>query len=225
MSQQFQLEGIPITVKNLKNSRNLRISIRGSRVVITKPRAMPMSLAKTFATSKKSWLLKHYKAPEQLYDGAAIGILSLRIESSNPTHYKWDANNLIVFSSTRHKEKPINQIVESALRRKTEERLENALPPLQNLIELSPKKTRVARTISRWGSCSANGTLSFSLYAAKLPDNIFNYLLVHELAHLAQPNHSPSFWQLVESFSPNYKLMRRQLKLYSLDINPKPLEP
>jgi|WetSurMetagenome_2_1015567.scaffolds.fasta_scaffold00882_10 predicted metal-dependent hydrolase len=64
---------------------------------------------------------------------------------------------------------------------------------------------------SRWGSCSIKRNLNFSYRIIFLPPELADYLIVHELCHLGEMNHSPRFWKLVEKTIPNYKLLRRKL--------------
>ncbi len=67
---------------------------------------------------------------------------------------------------------------------------------------------------SRWGSCSSKGNLNFNYKIAMLPSELSDYIIVHELCHLAQMNHSKNFWSLVEQQIPNYKNLRAELKKY-----------
>ena len=65
---------------------------------------------------------------------------------------------------------------------------------------------------SRWGSCSRRGNLNFNYKLLHLPANAADYIIVHELCHLKEFNHSPAFWALVARTVPEYKKLRRDMK-------------
>ncbi len=65
---------------------------------------------------------------------------------------------------------------------------------------------------SRWGSCSSKGNLNFNRLLVLLPENVQRYVVVHELCHLNEMNHSKRFWAEVAKYQPTYKADRKQLK-------------
>jgi predicted metal-dependent hydrolase len=67
---------------------------------------------------------------------------------------------------------------------------------------------------TRWGSCSRKGNLNFNYKIVHLSEKLVDYLVVHELCHLKEFNHSKNFWQLVGQTIPNYKILRTELKKY-----------
>ncbi len=77
------------------------------------------------------------------------------------------------------------------------------------------KRVSIRKSRTRWGSCSSAGNLNFSYTLALLPQELADYVIVHELCHLQEMNHSPSFWKLVSHTMPNYKLLRKALKQQS----------
>jgi predicted metal-dependent hydrolase len=65
---------------------------------------------------------------------------------------------------------------------------------------------------TRWGSCSRQGNLNFTYKIALLPPELADYIIVHELCHLREFNHSPAFWKLVAQTVPNHRALRAKLK-------------
>jgi len=74
------------------------------------------------------------------------------------------------------------------------------------------KNIKIKDTKTRWGSCSRLQNLNFSWRLVMSPPEIIDYVIVHELCHLKQMNHSKKFWREVETIIPNYKTRRKWLK-------------
>ena len=78
--------------------------------------------------------------------------------------------------------------------------------------KFKPLKLRISSARTRWGSCSAKGTLSFTWRIVMAPVEVIDYVVVHELCHLNELNHSRAFWMQVETILPDYKQKRKWLK-------------
>lgn len=74
------------------------------------------------------------------------------------------------------------------------------------------KSVRISGARTRWGSCGPKGTLNFSWRLAMAPIEVIDYVVVHELAHLDEKNHSRKYWAKVEAMMPDYKQLRQWLK-------------
>ena len=76
------------------------------------------------------------------------------------------------------------------------------------------KNVRVKKQRTIWGSCSKKGNLSFNYKLIFLPTELLDYVIVHELCHLKEFNHSKKYWDLVEKTIPNYKTLRKQARMF-----------
>lgn len=81
-----------------------------------------------------------------------------------------------------------------------------------NMLGVSYGKIFIKCQSSLWGSCSSKGNLNFNCLLMLLPEEIADYVVVHELSHRLQMNHSPKFWAIVESIIPDFKERRKYLK-------------
>lgn len=83
---------------------------------------------------------------------------------------------------------------------------------------LLPSKVGLSSARRRWGSCTALGGIRLNWRLMQAPPDVIDYVVIHELAHLAELNHSPRFWSLVEAYCPNWKQMRGWLKQHGTQL-------
>ncbi len=76
------------------------------------------------------------------------------------------------------------------------------------------KKLRLRDNVSNWGSCSSDGSINISVRLLFAPPEVIDYILIHELAHLVEHNHSDRFWRLVEKAMPGYRIAEEWLSKY-----------
>ncbi len=171
------------TIERSKRSRSLRITIYPNMDIrVSVPFFMLESTARKFVHKKRPWILKKL------------------------AHFR---------------KKPISKlkIFLNGLKRKDYlEQKDNALELVKSRLEfynkhykVHYKKVTVRNQKSRWGSCSHRGNLNFNYKIVYLPKPAQDYIVVHELCHIIEMNHSVNFWNLVAEMMPDYKSIRRGL--------------
>ena len=83
------------------------------------------------------------------------------------------------------------------------------------VMSVHPQSIAFRKTKRQWGSCSANNRLNFNTMIMKLPLDVIQYIIVHELAHITYKHHQKAFWQCVERYLPAYKNQIKELKNFT----------
>lgn len=96
-----------------------------------------------------------------------------------------------------------------------ENNFKNRMAFYKDLIGVNPVNYSLDNTRTRWGVCTSKKEIKINFRAVLLSNELFDYVLIHELCHLIQFNHSMLYWQEVEKYCPNYKKYRQEIKSYS----------
>ena len=165
-------------------ARHMRITIqRTGAVQVTVPWGIPRFFVKRFVAQKQNWISR--KVAHFMKHPVAEGNPLLRSNSRREfLARKEDARKLVT------------------------ERIAH----FNEYYNFSFKGIAIRNQKSRWGSCSHKGNLNFNYKIALLPPELQDYIVVHELCHLKQLNHSSAFWELVAEQVPNHKELRKKLK-------------
>ena len=112
----------------------------------------------------------------------------------------------------------IRKIVAKILRKQAKAYLLRRINFLAEKYGFYFKKLRFSHTSTRWGSCSSSGTISLNIALMNLPHHLIDYVIIHELCHTRQMNHSEKFWAEVSKYCPDYKKCVKEMKQFSPNI-------
>lgn len=112
----------------------------------------------------------------------------------------------------------IRELVIKALRNEAKAYLPRRVRYIADTFGFEYENLRFSHAKSRWGSCNSDGTISLNIALMKLPFELIDYVIIHELAHTKYLNHSKEFWGLVEKCDAHYKTNRKTLKNHSPHI-------
>ncbi|KAA6320558.1 hypothetical protein EZS27_029682 [termite gut metagenome] len=113
----------------------------------------------------------------------------------------------------------LRKVIEETVRKKAKRILPPRLRMLSQRCGLPYQEVKISSSRGRWGSCSAKKIINLSLFLLLLPQHLIDYVLLHELCHIREMNHSVRFWKLLNSFTDEKVLqLREELKDYKTEI-------
>ncbi len=188
-------------------------------VEVRAPYSAPKAEIDRFVREKEAWILSHQaKALErkQMRDsykirpGGSILFLGREYPSERSQNgmVSFDATGFLLPDTSSDE---LRAALADFYRRAAKEYLPKAVERFAPLIGKSPKQVRITSAKTRWGSCSAKDGINLSWRLMFAPPEVIDYVVVHELAHLIELNHSPRFWAIVASIIPDYKELRQAL--------------
>lgn len=207
-------------IRHSNKAKYLRLQINpatGLEVVL--PYGCNLGEAERFVNKKKEWILKHFKpspaAERYTYLGAEIRIKQ-RYDLFLKKHKIILNKDTLMIDSPAGAPDDINFIFNAWLKHKAKIYLPERTEYLAGQYNFSFKRLSLRNQKTRWGSCSASGNISLNYRLMRYRKEIIDYVIIHELCHLKELNHSKDFWELVESLVPDYKSLKRELKSHYL---------
>ena len=196
------------------NNKKISIQITNQgEVILKKPKKYKKELVDKFVASKQKWIEDHKKqALDNMQKNIDIingnTILLNGVEKKLTIGAKQNKiGDKEVFAKTQ--KSLVTMIKKYALEQVTEKGKFWA-----KKIGVEPTGFAIENTIRRWGACSSKKQIKINFRAIMLDKDCFDYVLIHELCHLKEFNHSPKFWNIVKKYEPNYSIYRKKLKDY-----------
>jgi len=112
----------------------------------------------------------------------------------------------------------VRALIRSAMSARALERIRQRIGHFAPMLGVQPNRVAVRDQKTRWGSCSSKHNLNFNWKLILAPPQALDYVVVHELCHLHEFNHSPRFWALVEAQMPDYEVWKKWLKTHTDDM-------
>lgn len=212
-----------IKIYRRKGQKNIRLKVdNDGSIKLSLPWYVSKKVGLMYARSKKAWLSEQLKSHAgSISEIEYIGVYKVEITHINakrPSARIEDKSILINLPDHLPEDKKILKtvyVIEEVLRKKAEKELAPKLKEIANENNIQVKSIKVKKLKSRWGSCDSKKNITLNLFLSQLPDNVWEYVLCHELAHTKHLNHSRHFWNYVKELNPNYVQHRKELRKFS----------
>ena len=214
--------------------KTLGISVQPDlRVVVKAPEGTPLAEIEARVLKRAPWIIKQQKdlarylphlPPRQYVSGETHRYLGRQyrlkvVESESGTEepVKRDRNFITVHvpdkAGTEHVRELLDDWYHAHARRLFRERLDACFPKMEHVGVPYPELA-VRAMRSRWGSCSPKGRITLNVKLIKVPTSYIDYVIFHELCHLAEPYHSPRYYELLDRVLPDWRERRDGLNTF-----------
>ena len=211
---------VPVTLRLNPRARSLIVKVHPStgEVTVVAPSRRALEGALAFARSEADWIRRRRaRVPKPVLLGVGEhipfrGEIHHIVEGEKGRAPVWadeEDGEPVILVSGKPEHAP-RRIVDF-LKREARKTLDARTTFYAEKLGIKPRRITVRDTASRWGSCSAQRSLSFSWRLILAPDFVLDYVVAHEVAHMKEMNHSPRFWQLVSLLGADVKRAQRWL--------------
>ena len=216
--------GIKIGVRTSKRARRLTLVSGMNGIEAIVPPGYRTEELESFVYAKKDWIIRtsrHYSRLKErcgVLEPGTIYFLGQKyrfhvVKDRQHSAVVSDAMKIITFHVTD--KRMHRQEIQKWYKEQAGKIIAERLPALASRLNLKYNRVSIKNQKSRWGSCSKKGNLNFNLLLAAAPIEVIDYVIIHELMHLVELDHSPRFWQLVKDADPDYKKHKEWLTSYA----------
>ncbi len=218
-----------LEIRRSARSARLRLRIDPKRgIVLNLPPRVSLKAGLAFVERELDWIVAHLDrlpAPVPFRDGAVLPLLGVphRItHAPDRRGFVWrEADQILVAGGAKH----LPRRVRDWTRKVAKEEISRRAEKYAARIGTSYSGITLRDPASRWGSCSSTGRLNFSWRLLLMPEEVMDYIVAHEVAHLRHMDHSPAFWALVDEMHPGVPAARKWLRINGADLHKYGVEP
>ncbi len=213
-----------VRVSNRTRSIGLRVT-HEEGLVVTIPRGFDIRQLPSILINKRAWIDKAMKKladtpPPQAVFPDQIELRSVQeswkvvytFKNKKTTRLTEKPHHVLVISGNTRSKLAVKRLIKLWIRKRAIQVLPGWLDSISQRIGIFANGLTVRDQRTRWGSCSAQNTISLNQKLILLPPELVEYIMVHELCHTQVHSHSKNFWKRVEYFIPDYLLRRKHLR-------------
>ena len=222
------MDGFPFQVEVVRTDRKKSASIRllGDLVKVSVPMTLSDGRIRELVTKRTPWIKSKLReqsnrpipAPREYISGETVTYLGknyrLKVLIGDQPSIKLRRGYVeaTVSKVDTDPKNTIRSLLQNWYRSHAQKRLGEKTLRLAKVVGVNPSSVTVKNYKSRWGSCSLKGDISYNWRIILAPHSIVDYVVVHELCHMLEHNHSSKYWKHVESHVPNWRECKEWLK-------------
>ncbi len=223
----FDGKKIEYDIRKSERASRSRIDIDLDGVTVVVPKEKDLDPEK-FLHEKKDWVLEKHeeienywaRIPEREFEeGETFPYLGKKHELKLSSDDRFDVvDGEIIIPEEKVSDLSLKDRIEELYREKARERILEIINEYKEKIDLEFNRLYIRNQKTKWASCSSKNNLSFNWRLMMAPEEVLEYVVVHELLHLEEPKHSDRFWSLMGKIIPDYRQRRKWLKENSPEL-------
>jgi hypothetical protein len=199
-----------------RRSGTYRLKVCEGKLTIYAPFDCPLSIIEEGLRAKGTWLLEKLalsrkRLAENRKDSIFYRGLSYPLQLKKAAQTRVLVENYFLIETPSFEPYIIQNILENWFKRQAAIQIKPRVTEWAKKVGVFPNKVTFRNQKTRWGSCSTLGNINLNIRLLMAPPQIIDYVIVHELCHLLEPNHSSSYWQHVARYMPEYQKARAWL--------------
>ena len=217
---QMRGQAIPYSLRQSRRAKRISIRCKAQKgFELVYPVSETESAALAFFHEKQTWVLKTWAQAQAkpipartytdgsklLYRGERINLRLITQGDKSNFEFRNDQLKIVLPKRFHANQSLLRQVIEAFYRQRAKIYLPPRLHELAQIHGFIYNKLRIKNQKTRWGSCSSMGNINLNLRLMMAPDRAIDYVIMHELCHLREMNHSPAYWSLVEACCPDYR--------------------
>ena len=217
---------IDIQIERTKRKKTISLQIKDNKLIIRAPKIVSRKSLDELIQRKQKWIKQR-----AIMNFEEQNLRNRDFVDNDKFFFRGNAYKLFVISGQENEvkiveghlivtlmgdepivRKSIKKLLEEWYLREAFKVLKIRTNELAKKMKVEPRGMKVKNYISKWGSCTIDHKISYNWRIIMAPVDIIDYLIVHELSHIFEPNHSKNFWQHVENYCEDFQIKRKWLR-------------
>ena len=209
-------------IRSNRKSLSLMVSKNGE-LIVRAPKKLSMEYIYTFIKQKEKWIINKQKVIQnsnvnnlEIINGneyLLCGERYTKVEIDRLKNVELSGSNIFLPANIDSFKR--DMLIIKWYTNVTKEIVTSRIKYFSELMQVNYSRVKIDNSRAKWGSCSSTAEIKFNLRLSMLPYKVIDYVVIHELCHLLEFNHSKSFYKIIESIMPDYKIHRARLKEYN----------
>ena len=226
-SVEYGTQSIVFEVLRKARMKHTYIEVTSDGVWVKTNKTTSMKEINNFVSKKSAWIMKHLerlkakKTEVTLVTGSRLYYLGknyyvqiIKDDTIKEINVAFTHSKFHIQTPLRYSDTEIHHAIEGFYKQKAIEKIMPLTQKWAKIMAVEPRHISFRYAKKRWGSCSSTQRISFNYHLIKLSSSLIEYVVIHELAHILQPNHSKDFWAVVYHHLPDYKSREEKIRAF-----------